>query len=191
MDSANRSSVQLTRLLQAWNRGDQDALQRLSEIVYAELRRLASYNLRGERQGHLLQPSALVNEAFLRLMSGAAVDWQNRAHFYGVAARLMRQILVDFARARATVKRGQGDLPLALSAVDLAAEAADSVDLLDVDAALQELAQLHPRQANVVELRFFAGLENREVAACLGISDDTVLRDWRMARAWLFARLHA
>ena len=191
MDSANRSSVQLTRLLQAWNRGDQDALQRLSEIVYAELRRLASYNLRGERQGHLLQPSALVNEAFLRLMRGAAVDWQNRAHFYGVAARLMRQILVDFARARATVKRGQGDLPLALSAVDLAAEAADSVDLLDVDAALQELAQLHPRQANVVELRFFAGLENREVAACLGISDDTVLRDWRMARAWLFARLHA
>lgn len=189
VESPEASSIQLTRLLRAWNSGDASALERLSEVVYAELRRLASYNLRSERQDHLLQPSALVNEAFLRLMSGATVEWKDRAHFFGVAGRLMRQILVDFARARATVKRGQGGAHLNLSAVDLVAGATDSLNLLDVDAALRELAQLHPRLANVVELRFFAGLQNAEVAECLGVSDDTVMRDWRTARAWLYTRL--
>jgi RNA polymerase sigma factor (TIGR02999 family) len=186
---SNTSSHKLTRLLQAWSSGDASALEQLTEIVYAELRRLASNSLRAERTGHVLQPSALVNEAFLRLMSGKQVEWQDRAHFFGVAGRLMRQILVDFARARATAKRGKGESHLDLSHVDLAAGGSTSVDLLDVDAALEELARLHPRQASVVELRFFAGLQNTEVAECLGVSDDTVLRDWRTARAWLYSRL--
>jgi len=177
-------------MLKAWGDGDTSALDRLTPIVYAELHRLARRNLAGEREGHLLQPSALVNEAFLRLIGGAPVEWASRAHFFAVSARLMRQILIDFARAQETGKRGNRPPHIDLSDVkDLARTAASPVDFIDLDAALEELSRLDPRQAQVVELRYFGGLENSEIAAVLGISEPTVVRDWRVARAWLYDRL--
>ena len=177
-------------MLKAWSDGDQSALERLTPIVYAELHRLARRNLAGEREGHLLQPSALVNEAFLRLIGGAPVEWANRTHFFAVSARLMRQILIDFARAQDTGKRGHRTPHVDLSDVkDLPRDARSPVDLIDLDAALDELAKLDPRQAQVVELRYFGGLENAEIGVALGVSEPTVVRDWRVARAWLYARL--
>jgi RNA polymerase sigma-70 factor (ECF subfamily) len=187
---ANLSSVELTRMLKAWSDGDQSALDRLTPVVYAELHRLARRNLAGEREGHLLQPSALVNEAFVRLLGGAPVEWASRTHFFAVSARLMRQILIDFARAQDTGKRGHRTPHVDLSDVkDLPREAQIPVDLIDLDAALDELSRLDARQAQVVELRYFGGLENAEIAGALGISEPTVVRDWRVARAWLYARL--
>jgi len=183
------TASELTRLLRAWQSGDAAALAALTPVVYAELRRLAQNNLRSERSGHVLQPSALVNEAFVRLLSGPVVKWKDRAHFFGVSARLMRQILVDIARSEAAAKRGNRPAHLDLSEADKSAVAPDFVDVVDLDVALDELKQLHPRQASVLELRFFGGLENSEVAECLGVSDDTVLRDWRAARAWMYIRL--
>ena len=184
------SAVELTRILQAWSGGDQSALDRLTPVVYAELHRLARRNLAGERDGHLLQSSALVNEAFLRLIAGEPVDWASRAHFFAVSARLMRQILIDFARAQDTGKRGHRTPHVDLSGIhDVPGTQGTPVDFLDLDSALCELAQLDSRQAQVVELRFFGGLENSEVAAVLGVSEPTVVRDWRIARAWLFDRL--
>ncbi len=181
---------QVTRLLQAWSKGDGSALEELTPIVYDELYRLALRYLAGEREGHLLQPSALVNEAFLRLMGGQRVDWANRAHFYAVSARLMRQILIDFARAQKAGKRGNRQQHLDLAAVDeVQVEQQSPVALIDLDAALKDLAHLDPRQAQVVELRYFGGLENAEIATVLGVSEPTVVRDWRVARAWLYARL--
>jgi RNA polymerase sigma factor (TIGR02999 family) len=186
------SSIELTRLLKAWNDGDASALDRLTPVVYDELHHLARCNLVGERPGHLLQPSALVNEAFLRLIGGAPVDWASRKHFFAFSARLMREILIDFARAEDTRKRGNRTPQVDLSEVpDLAASAADLVDFIDLDEALNDLASLDPRQAQVVELRYFGGLENAEIAELLGISEPTVVRDWRVARAWLFTRLHS
>jgi len=186
------SSIELTRLLKAWHNGDTSALDRLTPVVYDELRRLARRNIVDERPVHLLQPSALVNEAFLRLIGGAPVDWASRKHFYAFSARLMRQILIDFARAQDTSKRGNRRPQVDLSEVpDLAASAADLVDFIDLDAALNDLASLDPRQAQVVELRYFGGLENAEIADVLGISEPTVVRDWRVARAWLYTRLHS
>ena len=190
MVTSRLSAVELTRILQAWSGGDQSALDRLAPLVYAELRRLAHRNLAGERKGHLLQSSALVNEAFLRLIAGEPVDWASRAHFFALSARLMRQILIDFARAQDTGKRGHRSPHLGLSGIDdLHGTGSSPVDLLDLDTALRELAQLDARQAQVVELRFFGGLENAEVAAVLGVSEPTVVRDWRVARTWLFGRL--
>jgi RNA polymerase sigma factor (TIGR02999 family) len=190
MGSADFSPVALTRILKAWSEGDQSALDRLTPVVYAELHRLAHRNMAGERVGHLLQPSALVNEAFVRLLAGEPVEWTNRAHFFAHSARLMRQILIDFARAQDTVKRGHRNPHLALSGVhDRSPVRQEPVDFLDLDAALEELSALHSRQAQVVELRYFGGLENAEVAAVLGLSEPTVERDWRVARAWLFDRL--
>ncbi len=181
----------LTRMLQAWSGGDAAALERLTPIVYAELHRLARNNLLGERDGHVLQPSALVNEAFVRLMGGAPVEWANRTHFYAVSALLMRQILIDFARAQDTDKRGHRATHIDISDIkDVVGEAPAPVDFLDLDAALTDLSQLDPRHAQVVELRYFGGLENAEIAEVLEVSEATVLRDWRAARAWLFARLH-
>jgi RNA polymerase sigma factor (TIGR02999 family) len=177
-------------MLQAWSDGDAAALARLTPIVYAELHRLARRNLAGERDGHLLQPSALVNEAFVRLMGGGPVEWASRTHFFAVSARLMRQILIDFARAQDTGKRGNRAPHVDLSDVkDLAKTASSPVDLIDLDAALEDLSRLDPRQAQVVELRYFGGLENAEIAGVLGISEPTVVRDWRVARAWLYSRL--
>jgi RNA polymerase sigma-70 factor (ECF subfamily) len=177
-------------MLRAWRSGDQSALERLTPVVYAELHRLARSKLAGEREGHLLQPSALVNEAFLRLIGGVHVDWVNRTHFFSISARLMRQILIDFARAQDAGKRGDGTPHVALSDVkELASDDGSPVDLIDLDAALSDLALLDARQAQVVELRYFSGLENAEIAAALGISEPTVVRDWRLARAWLYDRL--
>jgi len=192
MDSQSPPSIELTRMLKAWSGGDGDALARLTPIVYAELHRIARRNFAGEREGHLLQPSALVNEAFVRLISGAPIEWASRTHFFAVSARLMRQILIDFARAQNTGKRGNGMPQADLSTIqDLAGPAAgvSPTGFIDLDNALNELAQLDPRQAQVVELRYFGGMENTEIAAALGISEPTVVRAWRAARAWLYSRL--
>jgi RNA polymerase sigma factor (TIGR02999 family) len=184
------SPVALTCLLKAWNDGDSLALERLTPIVYAELHRLARLNLSREPQCHLLQPSALINEAFVRLIGGAQVEWANRAHFFAVSARLMRQILIDFARSRGAEKRGKGMTQMDVSQVaDHAGPRVMPVDFLDLDTALNDLSRLAPRQAQVVELRYFGGLGNLEIASALGTSEPTVVRDWRAARVWLFDRL--
>lgn len=177
-------------MLNAWGEGDAAALDRLTPIVYAELHRLARRNLAGERDRHLLQPSALVNEAFVRLMNGPPVEWASRTHFFAVSARLMRQILIDFARAQDTGKRGNRKPHVDLSeAGDVPLSKTSPVDFMDLDAALEDLSRLDPRQAQVVELRYFGGLGNGEIAEFLGISEPTVVRDWRVARAWLYSRL--
>ena len=184
--------IALTGMLKAWSGGDASALERLTPIVYAELHRLARQNMAREREGHLMQPSALVNEAFVRLMGGAPVEWESRNHFFAVSATLMRQILIDFARAQIADKRGGGSPHVDLSeAEDVPEPLPQPVDFLDLDAALNDLALLAPRQAKVAELRYFGGLENAEIARILGTSEPTVVRDWRAARAWLFARLQA
>ena len=183
---------ELTRLLNSWSQGDQSALERLTPLVYAELRRLAARNFAGEREGHVLQPSALVNEAFVRLLGGAPSEWTSRTHFYSFSARLMRQILIDFARAQETAKRGHRSPHVDFSDIkELRSESANPVDLLDLDRALDELAALNERHARVVELRYFGGLENTEIASVLGISEATVIRDWHLSRAWLFDRLRS
>lgn len=191
MEPLRPTSAELTGLLKAWSDGDAGALERLTPVVYAELHRIARRNLAGEREAHLLQPSSLVNEAFVRLMGGAPVQWASRAHFFAVSARLMRQILIDFARARDTDKRGHRSPHVDVSSIEhLPGETGMSVDFIDLDAALDQLAGLDQRQAQIVELRYFGGLENNEIASVLGISEPTVVRDWRVARAWLYARLH-
>lgn len=191
MGSAELSAVELTRILKDWSGGDASALERLTPFVYAELHRLACRNLAGERDGHLLQPSALVNEAFLRLLADQPVEWASRTQFFAFTARLMRQILIDFARAQDTDKRGHRSPHMDLSGIhDFAAPQGSSVDFIDLDAALNELAGLDERQAKVVEMRYFGGLEYLEIATVLVVSESTVIRDWRAARAWLFNRLH-
>ncbi len=177
-------------MLQAWSGGDAGALDRLTPIVYGELHRLARNNMAAERDGHLLQPSALVNEAFVRLLGSAPIEWASRTHFFAVSARLMRQILIDFARAQQTNKRGNRATHVDISGIrEIASDAPAPVDFLDLDSALQDLSRLDARHAQVVELRYFGGLENAEIALALGISEPTVVRDWRIARAWLFSRL--
>jgi RNA polymerase sigma factor (TIGR02999 family) len=184
----------LTRLLQAWSGGDDSALEQLTPIVYQEMHRLAQHQMRGERDGHLLQPSALVNEVFVRLIGHTTADWANRNQFYAVAARLMRQVLIDYARKQNRTKRGSGDRAVPLSAVGELSKPQPAFtieDLTAVDECLNRLANLDARQAQVVELRFFGGLENNEIASILGVSEQTVSRDWRMARAWLFQSLES
>ena len=185
---ATVSTHDVTRLLVAWSEGDTFAASRLMPLVYDELRRLARSFLRQERDGHTLQPTALVHEAYLRLVDDTKIQWQGRAHFFGVAARAMRRILVDHARARNAVKRG-GDaekIPLE-HAGDLLAE--HNVDLVLLDDALQSLAQVYPRQCEVVELRFFGGLESREIAELLQVSEKTILRDWNFAKLFLLREM--
>lgn len=189
MESGALSAVQLTRMLTAWSDGDSSALDRLTPIIYEELHRMARYRMLAERPGHLLQPSALVNEAFIRLMSGTPGQFRDRIHFFAFASRLMRQVLVDFARTQDTVKRGERVPHFDLTAAADLQAAPQFHNLLDLDMALDELTQLDERQARVVELRYFGGLENSEVAEVLGVSDNTVMRDWKFARAWLFDRL--
>jgi RNA polymerase sigma factor (TIGR02999 family) len=180
---------ELTRVLREWSAGEESALERLAPVVYAELHRIAARKMAGERDGHLLQPSALVNEAYLRLMAGEPVEWNSRTHFFAYSARLMRQILVDFARAQAAERRGGARRQADLSGIQDQGAAARPVDFLDLDRALEELTELDARQQQVVELRYFGGLEVPEVAAVLAVSEATVVRDWRIARAWLFDRL--
>lgn len=177
------SPQDLTQLLIACGHGDREALDRLVPVVYDELRKLAGHHMRRERADHTLQTSALINEAYLRLIDKPG-SWQSRAHFFGVAARLMRQILVDHARARQTDKRGGGQSPLALSdAHDAGHEMA--TDLIALNEALTRLAAIDPQQSRIVELRFFGGLTIEETAEVLGVSHTTVEKDWNMARAWL------
>ncbi len=174
----------VTGLLLAWREGDQTALDRLTPLVHAELRRLARHYLRLERPDHTLQPTALVNEAYLRLVDAHRVPWQDRHHFFGVAARLMRQILVDFARSHGYQKRGghaqRVELEPSMALVEDRRE-----DLVALDEALSALAAVDARKAQVVELRFFGGLSVEDTAAVLGVSTETVKRDWRLAKAWL------
>ena len=182
-------STNITQLLVAWSEGDQSALDRLAPLVEHELRRLAAHYMAGERPDNVLQPTALVNEAFLRLMNWKNVHWQNRAHFFGMAAQLMRKVLVDVARARGRAKRGGRDVHITLSeAADVPSTARDA-DLEAVDDALKALEQLNERQSRVVELRFFGGLTLEESAHVLGVSVGTVRRDWDLARAWLYREL--
>jgi RNA polymerase sigma factor (TIGR02999 family) len=179
-------------MLKAWSGGDASALESLTEVVYSELHRLARRHLAGERPGHPLQPSALANETFVRLLGGTTVEWEDRAHFYAVCARVMRQILIDFARAQETGRRGGRVPTIGLpDAGDLARTEASPVDLIDLDRALTDLDDLDPRKARVVELRYFGGLDNAEIAMVLEISEPTVVRDWRVARAWLYDRLRS
>jgi RNA polymerase sigma factor (TIGR02999 family) len=179
-------SGEVTRLLLAWGQGDDAARDRLLPIVYEELRRRAVSHLRHERRGHTLRPTEVVHEAYLRLCQQDAA-WQNREQFFGVASRLMRRILVDHARARAAAKRG-GGLRVAL-VEGVAASGPGEPDLLDLNAALDELAALDERQAHLVELRYFGGLSIEETASVLRLSPATVSRDWTAARTWLYRRL--
>ena len=175
---------EVTRLLVAWGDGDRAALDRLMPLVHEELRRLARHYMSRERPGHTLQSTALVNEAYLRLVEQEGMRWENRAHFFGIAARLMRQILVEHARGRQAAKRGGGQYRLSLSRVDRAASGPD-VNLLALDEALGRLEALDPQKSRIVELRYFGGLGIEETAEVIGKSPATVKRDWSMARAWL------
>ena len=177
------SPKEITRLLVAWSDGDQSALAELTPLVYQELHRLAHHYMRGERAGHTLQTTALVNEAYVRLIDWKNVRWQNRAHFFAVSAQLMRRILVDFARSHGYQKRGGHLRPVAFD--EAALVDAQGTDMVALDEALKSLAELDARQSQVVELRFFGGLTNDEVAEVLKVSEVTVRRDWSVARAWL------
>jgi RNA polymerase sigma factor (TIGR02999 family) len=180
----------VTRLLLAWRAGDQEARDQLMAAVYDELRRRAAGYLRRERPGHALQATALVHEAYLKLVDQDRVAWQNRAHFMAVAANIMRRILVDHARAERSQKRGGAGQRITL-ADDLASAGPRELELLELEDALQELAGLDPQQARVVELRYFGGLSIEETGQALDISPATVKREWTMARAWLHRRLQS
>jgi len=180
----------ITELLVAWNQGDQNALAQLTPLVYRELHRLAHGHMAGERPGHVLQTTALINEAFVRLIDWQQVEWQNRAHFFGVAATLMRHILVQFAREQHAVKRGGQAVQVSLSAA-VSDHTRNNPDLVALDDALSALEKFDARQARTVELRFFGGLNLEEAAEVLQVSISTVRRDWRMAQAWLHQQLSA
>jgi len=177
------STHDVTVLLQAWSRGDEEALQKLMPLVYRDLRQAARRYMVGERSGHILQTTALVNEAYLRLVDYKRMRWENRAHFFAVAAQLMRRILVDHARRR-NLKRGAGTPHVSLEDTAVIAGQRDE-DLVSLDEAMQALAGIDPRKAQVVELRFFGGLSVEETAHVLKVSPPTVMRDWSTARAWL------
>jgi RNA polymerase sigma factor (TIGR02999 family) len=177
----------ITRLLRAWSDGDEAALDRLVPLVEAELRRLARACMGRERKDHTLQPTALVNEAFLRFAGARRVCWQDRAHFMGIAARLMRRVLVDHARSRTYQKRGGGGKRVPLDDIQLAVD--PPLDMVELDRALAAFAQIDARASAVVELRFFGGLTLEETAEVLHVSAETVKRDWRLARLWLLREL--
>jgi len=181
---ANLSRQEVTLLLQAWSEGDPTAPEKLAPLIYAELKRLARRYMRRENPGHTLETGALLNEAYLRLADWKNARWENRSHFYAVAAELMRRVLVDHARARASQKRGAGVRPIGLEeGMVIAPER--SPDLVALDDAMKRLAEFDPRKSKVVELRFFGGLSVEETAAVLGVSPFTVIRDWNLAKAWL------
>ena len=177
-------SQNITHLLKEWSDGDQQALEELTPLVYGELRQQAARYLRRERPGHTLQTTALINEAYLRLIDAKDVQWQSRTHFFAIAANLMRRVLVDHARRRGAEKRGGSQVRLTLNDALSAAKETD-VDLMAIDEALNRLATIDAQQARIVELRFFSGLSVEETATALGVSPKTVKRDWSVARAWL------
>jgi RNA polymerase sigma factor (TIGR02999 family) len=184
------SPHEVTRLLQAWSAGEQGAFDKLVPVVYQELHRLAQHYMAQERPGHTLQTTALVNEAYLRLVGGKQVSWQNRAHFFGVSAQLMRRILVDFARSRRSLRRGGGAQAVSLDEA-LVVSPKPGADLVALDDAIQTLAAKDPRRGRVVELRFFGGLSVAETAEVLQVSAETVMHDWKLAKAWLQRELEA
>jgi RNA polymerase sigma factor (TIGR02999 family) len=178
------SSIEVTELLQAWGSGDKEALDKLLPIVYAELHRLASAYMRKENPAHTLQTSALVNEAYIKLVDQKNVRWQNRAHFFGIAAQLMRRILVDHARSRTRMKRGAGDKKLSLNeAAIVTNDSAES--FLSLDDALKRLAEIDAKKSRIVEMKIFCGLNMKEIAEVEKVSPSTVEREWRKAKAWL------
>jgi RNA polymerase sigma-70 factor, ECF subfamily len=182
------SSTQVSRLLQRWSAGDDTARDEVMSLVYDELRRMARRYMQQQPAGHTLQTTALIHEAYLRLVGQEQSGWENRGHFFGVAAQAMRHILVDYARARQAAKRGGAARPVSLEeAAYVSAERA--AELIALDDALTELARLAPRQSQIVELRYFGGLSAAETADVLRISTDTVTRDWQQAKAWLYRAL--
>ena len=182
------SNHEVTQLLKAWSGGDQQALKKLTPIVYRQLHQIAQRYMGRERFGHTLQTTALVNEAYLRLVDCGQVNWQDRAHFLAVSANLMRRILIDFARSRGYVKRGGAILHIPLEEAPSASNEPD-VNLVALDDALKTLAAVDERKSKVVELKFFGGLNVEETAEVLGVSSDTVMRDWRLAKIWLLREL--
>jgi len=183
------STHEVTQLLLAWSDGDQTALEELTPLVYAELRRLAERHMRRERAGHPLQTTALVNEAYVRLVDLQQVRWQNRAHFFGVAAQLMRHILVDFARARLRAERGGFAQQVSLDEAALVSKGR-SAEFIALDDALKSLSEIDPHKSRIVELRYFGGLNVEETAEVLQTSPRTVMREWNLARAWLHRELN-
>jgi RNA polymerase sigma factor (TIGR02999 family) len=180
--------IDVTQLLVDWGRGDADALDRLVVVVHGELRRIARRELRGDRPGHTLQPTALVNELYMRLVEQRRASWENRAQFFAISAQLMRRILVDYARKRLAAKRG-GSFPRVSLDHAGESEAGPAVEVLAVNRELARLAELDAEQARIVELRFFSGLTVEETAAVLGRSPRTIKREWRLAKAWLYGRM--
>ena len=187
-EAASASTHEVTRLLQAWGLGDDSALERLMPLVYKELHRLAHRYMAGEQPGQTLQTTALVHEVYLRLVDANDIDWQNRAHFFGLCARLMRRILIDFARSRNYQKRGGHFAHIELEEAATVSAVVGS-ELLAVDEALKQLAIVDVRKSDVVELRFFGGLTVEETATALRVSKETVMRDWKLAKAWLLREL--
>jgi RNA polymerase sigma factor (TIGR02999 family) len=187
-DNLMDTSPDLTQLLLAWSGGDREALEELTPLVYRELKKLAGSYLRRERAGHTLQPTALAHEAYIKLIDQQSVRWRNRAHFFGIAAQAMRRILVDHARARLAGKRGSGGAVVSLDeAVDVSEQRAD--ELIALDEALKRLTQIDSNKGRVVELKYFGGMTLEETAEVLGVSRATVIREWRMAKAWLYGEL--
>ena len=182
------STHEVTRLLKAWTTGDEQALEKLTPLVYEELHRRAHHYMVGQRPGHIMQTTALVNEVYLRLVDCAQMNWQDRAHFLAMSARLMRRILVDFARSRGYQKRGGGALHMSLDEAPSVCNEPDP-NLLVLDDALKALANIDERGSKVVELRFFGGLSIEETAEVLTVSPETVARDWRLAKIWLLREL--
>lgn len=179
----------VTSMLIQWSEGDPDALDRLVPVIYDELHRIAERYFRRERSDNTLQPTALVNEVYLRLVDQTGVDWQNRAQFFGIAATNMRRILVERARARNAAKRGKGDYKLDLTDVSDLPDNKDPLDLLALDRALNELDSFDPQQCRIVECKFFGGLSIEETAQVIGVSPATVKREWALSKAWLFRKL--
>ena len=190
MDEPSVSPDRVTQLLQQWSHGDDFALAELTPLVYEELRRLAHHYMKGERPDHTLQTTALVNEAYLRLADQTAPDWQSRAHFFGVAARAMRQILVSYARSNRAQKRGGGATRIELDESAILSPE-QSKEIVDLHEALERLGTLDSRKAQVVELKFFGGLNYDEIAEVLKIARMTVRRDWDFAKLWLYTELHS
>jgi len=178
------SPEEITQLLLDWSHGDQAALDKLMPLVYEELHRLAHHYMSRERRGHTLQTTAIVNEAYVHLINQRGVQWQNRAHFFGIASHLMRRILTGYARSRQYVKRGGGAQQVSLDEAMLVSEERVA-EMVSLDDALNSLAQVDERKSRVVEMRFFGGLSIEETAEVLGVSPGTVMRDWTMAKAWL------
>jgi RNA polymerase sigma factor (TIGR02999 family) len=187
-DDSTLQQHEITQLLAAWSNGNQAALDKLYPLVYDELHRLARHYMSRERQGHTLQTTALINEAYVRLVDQKQVRWANRSHFFAISAQIMRRILIDHARRHAYAKRGGGARQVSLE--ETAAVLRDrSGELIRLDEALKSLAEVDPRRSQVVELRYFGGLSNEEIAGVLKISENTVTRDWNLARAWLYQQL--